>query len=146
MICILIQIEALIFQVLYLLIIFMFDLHQLLELILVKLKLLLKTYDSNILCQFSVLLFRLLLEMLQLSLYFVHMGLVGVYEIIFVLTQHLHKLLVIGSKHLIHLVVCVLHVSYILLHSIENGVHAHATVSECSCQLKDEIGQIERLN
>ena len=56
------QVLALVFQMFNLLIIFLFDVHQALKLILIPFQLLLEANNSNILSQFGVLFFRFLLQ------------------------------------------------------------------------------------
>jgi len=95
-VCTLIQVVALIFQMLNLLIVLFLDVHEVLKLSLPPCEVSLLVDDSRVLSQLLVLLLRFRLEMLQLTLNLVHVSLVGVDEVIFVLTQYLYELLIVS--------------------------------------------------
>ena len=73
-----------------------FDLHEVLEFVLVPLELLLEADDAHILRQLRVLLLWLGLQELQLLLNLVHVRLEGKPEVILVLTKDVDQFLVVG--------------------------------------------------
>ncbi len=100
---------TLVLQVFDLLIVFVLDLAQILKFVLVPFELLLEIYDTNILCQFLVLLHRFRLEKGKFLFNFVHVCLKSKPEIILVLSKDSDKLFIIVFKRVVDLVKCVLH-------------------------------------
>ena len=82
------QVLALVFEVLDLFVIFLLDIHQALELLLVPFELLLKANNSHVLRQFRILLLRFGLQELELFLNFVHVRLEGKPKVVLVLPEN----------------------------------------------------------
>ncbi len=97
-VCIVAKLLTLVFQVFDLLVIFVLDLAQVLEFVLVPFELLLEIYDTDILCQFLVLLLRFRLQKGKFLFNFVHVGLKSKPEIILVLSKDSDKLFIIVFK------------------------------------------------
>ena len=77
--------------------------------------------------------------MLQLTLNFVHVSLVGVDEVVFMLAQYLNELLIVSIEHSVHLTEGPLHLVDVSLDGVECRVHSHASLVERAGQLNEEV-------
>ena len=92
-----------------------FDFHELIKLVLEPVKLFFKLNDSDILSEFGLLLATLVLEELQFLLNLEHVHLVGIEEVVFVLSKDSHKFLIEGLQHGVDLAMAVHELVYVTL-------------------------------